>query len=40
MADVHATVGVFNRFVEMMGERGITTPEEIMKFEKRPRKQC
>lgn len=40
MADVHATVDVFNNFLDMLKENDITKIEDIQKFEKTPKKRC
>lgn len=37
-ADALATVGVFNQFCNMLEEQNISTPEQIMLFERSPRK--
>lgn len=38
MADVHATHELFLKFLEMMAERGVQTPEMITRFERMPRR--
>jgi len=37
MADVHATVSVFNNFVDMLKEKEISSVEEILRFQKSAR---
>jgi len=40
MADVHATVGVFNNFLDMLKENEITEVDDVKNFEKMPKKKC
>ncbi|MCB9359087.1 3'-5' exonuclease [Candidatus Woesearchaeota archaeon] len=37
MADVHATVGIFNNMVDMLSEKGFKEKEDILKFQNIPK---